>query len=86
MERVDHVPGQVLRPPAQLADHLHGMGYREPPDCGARGWVHLPDVWEEVVGSFFLLRERTQIVLTNESGVVDMARPFSYSFPLNCPV
>lgn len=46
---MDHVPNPLLRPPAELSDHFHCVGYRWTEGGYTGGWHHVPFVWKEVV-------------------------------------
>ena len=55
MERVDRIAGMLLRPAAELADHVYRLGYRGTSCDGARGWLHLSPFWKKKVSEVSLV-------------------------------
>lgn len=49
MERMDNPPNTLLRPPTELASHLHGLGYRRTTVGGTCWGEYVSFVREEVV-------------------------------------
>ena len=49
MERVDHATNPLLRPPAQLTDHVYGMGYSWASRSDTCGRHDFPAIQQEMV-------------------------------------